>query len=113
MEPIDDNKVNWGSFDPDQLAALAGMSANFATARRLISTVYTAAEHDDGGDSLARLMLEIADSDPVAVAIAAATEAVQLARLVYGQHAGSVLALRAQRQMTLAEHNRDHFGERK
>jgi hypothetical protein len=107
-QPTDDDDLS--GLSPEQLHALAGVSDSFAVARRLICTIYTAAEDPDGGDSLARVMLEIADGDPVAVAVACATEAIQAARQLYGDHTGQVLALRAARQMTFAEHRRDTLG---
>ncbi|OBI53594.1 hypothetical protein [Mycobacterium sp. E787] len=107
-DPIDDDRADWGQFRPEQLASLVGLSDTFATARRLISTIATSAEDDDHGDSLGRLLLDIAEGDAVGVALAAAVEAVLLAREVYGDHAGQVLALKAQRQMDLAaRHRRD------
>jgi hypothetical protein len=108
--PIDEPGEDvWGGFSPEKLHLLAAHSGNFAVARRLISTIATAAEDDDGGDSLGRLLLEVATSDPVSIALACATEAVLHAREAFGSHAGAVLALRAQRQIDLAERNAREF----
>lgn len=109
--PIDEPGMDWSKLDPGQAAALAGMSQNFAVARRLISCLATSAELDDGGDALARLCGEIANGgDPVGVALAIATEYVQVARGVYGEHLGQVLAIRAQRQLDIVEQNRQAGG---
>ena len=108
-KPIDDG-ADWGSFSPEQLHALSGLSESFAVARRLVSTVATNAESDDGGDSLGRLLAEVASGDPVSVALAASVECVRLAQELYGEHTGAVLALRAQRQLDVAARNREQFG---
>jgi hypothetical protein len=110
IDPIDDAGADWGALTPDQMRTLAGQSETFATARRLISALATSAETDDGGTGLAMILHEIANGDPVAVALACATECVQAARQLYGEQTGQVLALRAQRQMSLAERNRQEFG---
>ena len=53
-----------------------GFDHSFSVARRLISCVATAtataSESDDGGDSLGRMLLEIANGDAVGVALACA-----------------------------------------
>ena len=59
----------------------------------------TASESDDGGDSLGRMQLEIANGDAVGVALACAVEAVMHTRERYGSHTGAALTVRAARQM--------------
>ena len=49
-----------------------GFDHSFSVAPRLISCVATASESDDGGDSLGRMLLEIANGDAVGVALACA-----------------------------------------
>jgi hypothetical protein len=56
------------------------------------------------------MLLEIAESDAVGIALACAAEATMMARELYAEHTGAVLALRASRQLDLAERNRRDFG---
>jgi hypothetical protein len=49
-----------------------GFDHSFSGAPRLISCVATASESDDGGDSLGRMLLEIANGDAVGAALACA-----------------------------------------
>jgi hypothetical protein len=109
--PIDDDGADWDKFSPEKLHALAGQSENFAVARRLISTIATSAEHPDGGESMHGMLVEIANGDPVGVALAASAEYVRLAAEVYGEHVGTVLRIRAERQLDLAEKNKREFGD--
>jgi hypothetical protein len=49
-----------------------GFDHSLSVAPRLISRIATASESDDGGDSLGRMLLEIANGDAVGVALACA-----------------------------------------
>ena len=49
-----------------------GFDHSLSVAPRLISRVATASESDDGGDSLGRMLLEIANGDAVGAALACA-----------------------------------------
>ena len=75
----------------DNSTAYAGSFGDYNTA--------TASESDDGGDSLDRMLLEIANGDAVRVALACAVETVMHTRERYGSHTGAALTVRAARQM--------------
>ncbi|WP_100515176.1 hypothetical protein [Mycobacteroides abscessus] len=98
--PIDDPGV------PEQhRAALAAMSGDFATARRL-----TAALAGADYPAIDALVREIVDSGRgTEVLLAVATEHVRLAGEVFGDAAEAWLVARAARQLDLAAHNRRTF----
>ena len=75
----------------DNSTAYAGSFGDYNTA--------TASESDDGGDSLDRMLLEIANGDAVRVALACAVETVMHTRERYGSHTGAALTVHAARQM--------------
>jgi hypothetical protein len=104
-QPPLDGMPDPGNFTPAQLAALASVSGDFATARRLTLAIASA-----DSQALVSIMAEIATGDPVAVALAACTDAAMMAQERYGDRAVDALTQRAARQLDLAEHNRQQYG---
>jgi ABC-type nitrate/sulfonate/bicarbonate transport system substrate-binding protein len=102
-QPIDDDL---SGMDPDRMRVLAGVSGDFAQARRMMAALAAGQV-----DAMAMLCGEVAASDPMMAFIAAVTEGVQLARALWGDQAEAILADRAMKQIDLATQNRRRFGD--